>query len=53
MVGVKITLKGALCPGLSMIGRLGAVTVNPVPVAAALDIVILVPPVFVTVAGTV
>ena len=51
--GAKDTLKVVLCPALSVIGKLGPVKPNPLPVAAALDTVTLSPPVFVTVMGTV
>ena len=51
--GVKITLKVVPCPALSVIGRLGPVTLNPLPLAAALDKVTPAPPVLVTVMGKV
>ncbi len=46
-------MKVVACPALSVSGRPGPVTLNPVPDAAAPDTVTLVPPVFVTVTGTV
>lgn len=52
-VGVKIALKVAVCPALSVIGRLGPVKLNPPLVAAALDTITESPPEFVTVTGTV
>jgi hypothetical protein len=52
-VGAKDALKVVLCPALSVIGRVGPVKPNPLPVAAALDTATLSPPVFVTVMGTV
>ena len=51
--GVKITLNVVPCPALSAIGRLGPVTLNPLPPAAAPDNVTAAPPVLVTVMGTV
>jgi hypothetical protein len=51
--GVKIALKLVLCPPLSVTGRLGPVKLNPLPLAVALETVTVVPPVFVTVTGTV
>lgn len=52
-VGVKTALKVALCPALSVAGRPGPVKLNPLPLAAALLMVTLSPPLFVTVTGTV
>ena len=51
--GVKITLNVAPCPALSVIGGFAPVTLNPLPLATALDSVTLSPPVFVTVTGAV
>jgi len=51
--GANDALKVVLCPAVSVIGRLGPVKLNPLPVAAALDTVTLSPPVFVTVTDTV
>ena len=51
--GTNIALNVVLCPALSVIGRLGPVTLKPLPLAAALDTVTLSPPVFATVTGTV
>jgi len=51
--GAKTALNVVLCPALSVIGRLGPVKLNPLPVAAALDTVTAAPPVFVTATGTV
>jgi len=51
--GVKITLNVTPCPALSVIGGFTPVTLNPLPLAAALATVTLSPPVFVTVTGTV
>jgi len=51
--GVKITLNVVLCPAVSVIGGVVPVTLNPLPLAAALDTVTVSPPVFVTVTGTV
>ena len=51
--GVKITLKVAPCPALSVIGGFWPVKLNPLPDATAFDTVTLSPPVFVTVTGTV
>jgi hypothetical protein len=50
--GSKVTAKLALCPTLSVTGRVGPVKLNPVPVTAALDTVTLSPPVFVTATET-
>jgi hypothetical protein len=52
-LGLNTVLKVVACPALSVSGRAGPVTVNPLPVAAAPDTVTLVPPVLVTVTGTV
>jgi hypothetical protein len=51
--GVKIALNVVLCPPLSVTGRLGPVKLNPLPLAVALETVTVLPPVFVTVTGTV
>ena len=51
--GVKTRLNVAPCPALSVIGRFGPVTLNPLPLAAALDNVTPTPPVLVTITGTV
>ena len=51
-VGVKIALNVALCPAVKVAGNPGPVKLNPVPVAAAAEIVTVTPPVFVTVTGT-
>ena len=51
--GVKTALNVVLCPALIVIGRLGPVKLNPLPVATALDTVTATPPVFVTATGTV
>ena len=51
--GVKTTLNVVPCPAVSVIGGVGPVTLNPLPVATALDTVTVPPPVFVTVTGTV
>jgi len=51
--GVKTALNVVPCPAVSVIGRLGPVKLNPLPVAAALVIATLSPPVFVTTTGTV
>jgi hypothetical protein len=50
---VKIALNVALWPAVSVVGRLGPVKLNPLPLAVALDTVTLSPPVFVTVTGAV
>ncbi len=50
--GAKVALKVVPCPALSVIGRLGPVKLNPLPLAAALDTVTLSSPVFVTVTDT-
>lgn len=47
--GAYFTVKLVLCPAASVKGRLGPLTLNPVPLAFACEIVTLVPPVFVTV----
>ena len=52
-VGEKIALNVVLCPAARVAGRIGPLKLNPVPVAAADEIVTVTPPVFVTVTGTV
>ena len=52
-VGEKIALNVVLCPAARVAGRPGPVKLNPVPVAAAAEMVTVTPPVFVTVTGTV
>ena len=52
-VGAKTVLNVVLCPALSVIGRLGPVKLNPLPVAVALDTVTATPPVLVTATATV
>ena len=52
-VGENVVLNVVLCPAPRVAGRFGPVTVNPVPVAAADEIVTATPPVFVIVTGTV
>jgi len=51
-VGVKTTLKVALCPAVSVTGVLTPLSVNPVPLIATCEIVTLVPPVLVTVSDS-
>jgi hypothetical protein len=48
-VGANFTANVVLCPGDRVTGVLIPETLNPVPVAVAAEIVVLVPPVFVTV----
>lgn len=50
--GLKTALKVALCPALIEVGKLGPVKLNPLPLADALETVMLTPPVLVTVTGT-
>ena len=52
-VGEKIALNVVLCPAARVAGRPGPLKLNPVPVAAAAEIVTVTPPVLVTVTGTV
>ncbi len=52
-VGEKIALNVVVCPAARVAGRPGPVKLNPVPVAAAAEIVTVTPPAFVTVTGTV
>ena len=52
-VGEKIALNVVLCPAARVAGRPGPVKLNPVPVAAAAEIVTVTPPVFAIVTGTV
>lgn len=47
--GAKVIVKGVLSPASSVTGVLIPLKLKPVPVIAALDIVMLVPPVLVTV----
>ena len=47
--GVKVTVKLALWPAVSVTGVVIPLMLNPVPVIATLEIVTLTPPVFVTV----
>lgn len=47
-VGLKITLKVRLCAGVNVAGMPGALRLNPVPVAAMLEMVTLAFPVLVT-----
>jgi hypothetical protein len=49
VVGVNRTLKLALCPAARVTGALIPLTLNPAPLTPTCEIVILVPPVFVTV----
>ena len=51
--GLNITLNVVPCPALSVIGMFGPVTLNPVPLAPALDNVTPTASVLVTVTGTV
>ena len=46
--GVNTALKGTLAPGLSTIGTLHPLMLNPAPVAVACEIVTLDPPVLVS-----
>ena len=46
--GANTALKVTLAPGLSTIGKLSPLMLNPVPVTVACEIVTLVPPVFVS-----
>ena len=48
-VGANVTVNDVLCPGVSVTGGAIPEMLNPVPAAAAAEIVALVPPVFVTV----
>ena len=50
-VGVKLTLKLALWPAFKVIGAEIPLTLNPLPLAVAAEIVTAVPPLFVTVSG--
>jgi hypothetical protein len=50
--GVKVTLKLALCPAVSVTGAVIPVTVNPVPLTPTWEMVTLEPPVLVTVSDT-
>jgi hypothetical protein len=52
-VGEKVTVNVALCPAVRVVGRLGPVKLNPVPVAEAVEIVTVTVPVFVTMTGMV
>lgn len=52
VVGVKIALKVAVCPAVSVMGSPGPVVLNPLPLATALEMVTLDPPEFVTTTGT-
>jgi hypothetical protein len=52
-VGAKMALKVVDCPALRVTGMFGPVRLNPLPDAAALDTVIVAPPVFVTPTETV
>jgi hypothetical protein len=52
-VGVNSTLKLALCPAAKVTGALIPLKLNPVPLAATCEIVMLDPPVFVTVSESV
>ena len=45
-VGAKVTVKVVLCPGVNVTGGMIPEMLNPVPVAAAAEIVAFVPPVF-------
>lgn len=47
--GAYFTVKLVLCPAASVTGRLGPLTLNPVPLALACEIVTVVPPEFVIV----
>jgi hypothetical protein len=47
-VGAKVTVNDVLCPGPRTTGGVIPEMLNPVPAAAAAEIVALVPPVFVT-----
>ena len=51
-VGEKIALNVVLCPAARVAGRFGPVKLNPVPVAAAAEIVTVTPPIFVIVTGS-
>ena len=48
-VGVKVTVNDVLCPGVSVTGGVMPEMLNPAPATVAAEIVVLVPPVFVTV----
>jgi hypothetical protein len=52
-VGLNSTLKVALCPAARVTGALIPLTLNPDPVTPTCEIVMLVPPVFVTVSESV
>jgi hypothetical protein len=47
--GAKVAVNVALCPLVSVVGRVGPVKLNPVPLADACDMVTLEVPLFVTV----
>ena len=47
--GVKPTLKVALCPAVSVKGRVSPLRLKPLPVAVACEMVTLVPPLLVSV----
>ena len=51
-VGVNVAVKVALWPAFNVTGRLGPVMLNPVPLAAAPEMVTLSPPVLLTLTGT-
>jgi hypothetical protein len=49
--GANVTVKPAVCPDASVIGRFKPLRLNPAPVATAWDTVMLAPPLFVKLAG--
>jgi hypothetical protein len=49
LAGANLTLKVAVCPLVTVAGKVGPVKLNPLPEAEALEIVTLEPPVFETV----
>ena len=49
LVGVKVTVKVVLCPGVNVAGGVIPEMLNPVPDSATAEIVALVPPVLVIV----
>jgi hypothetical protein len=51
--GVNVALKVVVCPAASTTGKLGPVKLNPLPVAAAAEIVTVEPPLLVTTTATV
>src|SRR5882724_2107481 len=52
VAGVNTVLKVADCPVVSVTGKFGPLKLNPVPLAAAFEIVTVVPPLLVTITAT-